>query len=53
MSNCKHDRRFGTRPMRVAREGRVAAGRGQNAPVRFWIITIMLVLVDLSTLKIR
>jgi hypothetical protein len=39
--------------MRAAREGRAAAGRGQNPPERFWIITIMLVLVGLSTLKIR
>jgi hypothetical protein len=39
--------------MREAREGRAAAGRGQNPSVRFWIITIMLVLVGLPTLKIR
>ncbi|HKA38421.1 MAG TPA: hypothetical protein VKD25_01520 [Burkholderiales bacterium] len=29
------------------------AGRSQNRPVRFWIITMMLVLVGLSTLKLR
>jgi len=28
-------------------------GRSQNQPVRFWIITMMLVLVGLSTLKLR
>jgi UDP-N-acetylmuramyl pentapeptide phosphotransferase/UDP-N-acetylglucosamine-1-phosphate transferase len=28
-------------------------GRSQNRPVRFWIITMMLVLVGLSTLKLR
>jgi len=28
-------------------------GRSQNPPVRFWIITMMLVLVGLSTLKLR
>jgi len=28
-------------------------GRSQNHPVRFWIITMMLVLVGLSTLKLR
>jgi UDP-N-acetylmuramyl pentapeptide phosphotransferase/UDP-N-acetylglucosamine-1-phosphate transferase len=28
-------------------------GRSHNPPVRFWIITIMLVLVGLSTLKLR
>ncbi|MCE9639192.1 MAG: hypothetical protein K8S22_03400 [Betaproteobacteria bacterium] len=27
-------------------------GRSQNQPVSFWIITIMLVLVGLSTLKL-
>jgi hypothetical protein len=53
MNRHKHDGVFWTRLMRAAREGRAAAGRGQNAPVRFWIITIMLVLVGLSTLKIR
>ena len=31
-----------------------ASGRSQNHPrVRFWIITMMLVLVGLSTLKLR
>ena len=29
------------------------AGRSQNRPGRFWIITMMLVLVGLSTLKLR
>ena len=29
------------------------AGRSQNRPERFWIITMMLVLVGLSTLKLR
>jgi hypothetical protein len=53
MNRHEHDRRFWTRLTRAAREGRVAAGRGQNPPERFWIITIMLVLVGLSTLKIR
>jgi UDP-N-acetylmuramyl pentapeptide phosphotransferase/UDP-N-acetylglucosamine-1-phosphate transferase len=33
----------------LARHG----GRSQNCPVRFWIITMMLVLVGLSTLKLR
>jgi UDP-N-acetylmuramyl pentapeptide phosphotransferase/UDP-N-acetylglucosamine-1-phosphate transferase len=28
-------------------------GRSHNQPVRFWIITMMLVLVGLSTLKLR
>ena len=28
-------------------------GRSQNQPVRFWIITMMLVLIGLSTLKLR
>ena len=28
-------------------------GRSQNRPVSFWIITMMLVLVGLSTLKLR
>ena len=28
-------------------------GRSHNRPVRFWIITMMLVLVGLSTLKLR
>jgi UDP-N-acetylmuramyl pentapeptide phosphotransferase/UDP-N-acetylglucosamine-1-phosphate transferase len=33
---------------------RQAAGRSQNqVVVRFWIITMMLVLVGLSTLKLR
>ena len=30
-----------------------AGGRNQNQEVRFWIITMMLVLVGLSTLKLR
>jgi UDP-N-acetylmuramyl pentapeptide phosphotransferase/UDP-N-acetylglucosamine-1-phosphate transferase len=33
----------------LARHG----GRSQNRPVRFWIITMMLILVGLSTLKLR
>lgn len=53
MNMDKHERTGWTRLMRVAREGRVAAGRSQNPSVRFWIITIMLVRVGLSTLKIR
>lgn len=32
---------------------RLGRGRSQNQPVRFWIITMMLVLVGLSTLKLR
>ena len=28
-------------------------GRSQNQRVRFWIITMMLILVGLSTLKLR
>jgi UDP-N-acetylmuramyl pentapeptide phosphotransferase/UDP-N-acetylglucosamine-1-phosphate transferase len=32
---------------------RLWRGRSQNQPVRFWIITMMLVLVGLSTLKLR
>ncbi len=31
----------------------VVRGRDQNPPVRFWIITMMLVLFGLSTLKLR
>jgi len=38
---------------REPREGRAAAGRGQNPFVRFRIIPIMRVLVGPSTLKIR
>ena len=30
-----------------------AAGRSQNQSVRFWIITMLLVLFGLSTLKLR
>ncbi|HEX8010288.1 MAG TPA: hypothetical protein VF814_05060 [Casimicrobiaceae bacterium] len=30
-----------------------AAGRSQNQQVRFWIITMLLVLFGLSTLKLR
>jgi UDP-N-acetylmuramyl pentapeptide phosphotransferase/UDP-N-acetylglucosamine-1-phosphate transferase len=32
---------------------RCAGGRNQNQKVRFWIISMMLVLVGLSTLKLR
>jgi len=32
---------------------RSALCRSQNPPVRFWIITMMLCLVGLSTLKLR
>jgi UDP-N-acetylmuramyl pentapeptide phosphotransferase/UDP-N-acetylglucosamine-1-phosphate transferase len=39
--------------MRAAREANAVSGRGQTTPVRFWIISMMLVLVGLSTLKIR
>jgi hypothetical protein len=54
MNGHEHDGRVWTRLMRrQPREARAAGGRGQNPPVRFWIITIMLVLVGLSTLKIR
>jgi len=31
----------------------IAAGRSQNPQVRFWIITMLLVLFGLSTLKLR
>jgi UDP-N-acetylmuramyl pentapeptide phosphotransferase/UDP-N-acetylglucosamine-1-phosphate transferase len=30
-----------------------SAGRSQNQPVSFWIISMMLVLIGLSTLKLR
>ncbi len=53
MNTYEHDGGFWTRLMREAREGRPEVGRGQNPQVRFWIITSMLVLVGLSTLKIR
>ncbi len=54
MNRHEHDGGFGTRLMRrQPREARAASGRGQNPHVRFWIITIMRVLVGLSTLKIR
>jgi UDP-N-acetylmuramyl pentapeptide phosphotransferase/UDP-N-acetylglucosamine-1-phosphate transferase len=54
MNRHEHDGRVWTRrTRREPREARAAGGRGQNRPVRFWIITIMLVLVGLSTLKIR
>jgi UDP-N-acetylmuramyl pentapeptide phosphotransferase/UDP-N-acetylglucosamine-1-phosphate transferase len=39
--------------MRAAREANAVSGRGQTSFVRFWIISMMLVLVGLSTLKIR
>ena len=51
--------------MREAHNGKIGAtltreavlstqcGRDQNLPVRFWIITMMLVLFGLSTLKLR
>jgi hypothetical protein len=39
--------------MRAARDGRATAGRGRNPSVRFWIVTIMLVLVGLPAPKIR
>jgi UDP-N-acetylmuramyl pentapeptide phosphotransferase/UDP-N-acetylglucosamine-1-phosphate transferase len=32
---------------------RFGRGRHQNPPVRFWIITMLLVLFGLSTLKLR
>ena len=35
------------------RDAESAGGRNQNQKVRFWIITMMLVLVGLSTLKLR
>jgi UDP-N-acetylmuramyl pentapeptide phosphotransferase/UDP-N-acetylglucosamine-1-phosphate transferase len=34
-------------------KGAGAAGRSQNQMVRFWIITTLLVLFGLSTLKLR
>jgi hypothetical protein len=39
----------------TGRDGRFSAARGrdQNPPVRFWIITMMLVLFGLTTLKLR
>lgn len=39
--------------LRGAQVKRLWRGRSQNHPVRFWIITMMLVLVGLSTLKLR
>lgn len=49
----EHDEGVWTRLMRAAREASVVSGRGQTPSVRFWIITMMLVLVGLSALKIR
>ena len=53
MSEDKHDGWVWTRLMRAAREASAASGRGQTSPVRLWIISMMLVLVGPSTLKIR
>jgi hypothetical protein len=53
MSEVKHDGCDWTRLMRAAREASAASGRGQTSPARFWIISMMLVLVGPSTLKIR
>ena len=39
--------------LRGAQVKRPWRGRSQNQNVRFWIITMMLVLVGLSTLKLR
>jgi UDP-N-acetylmuramyl pentapeptide phosphotransferase/UDP-N-acetylglucosamine-1-phosphate transferase len=40
--------------LRVSEQVKAAAGRNQyQVVVRFWIITMMLVLVGLSTLKLR
>lgn len=33
--------------------GAVTLGRHQNLPVRFWSISMMLVLIGLSSLKLR
>ncbi|WP_324779952.1 hypothetical protein [Thiobacillus sedimenti] len=42
---------------RLGGDSRVGAagtlGRHQNLPVRFWIISMMLVLIGLSSLKLR
>ena len=37
----------------VASVKRLWRGRHQNPPVRFWIITMLLVLIGLATLKLR
>jgi hypothetical protein len=53
MKYDEHDGCGWTRLTRAAREASIASGRGHSHPVRFWIISMMLVLVGLSTLKIR
>jgi hypothetical protein len=53
MSGDERDGGGWTRLMRAAREASMASGRGQTPPVRFWILSMMLVLVGLWTLKLR
>jgi hypothetical protein len=53
MSRDEHDGGSWTRLTRAAREASNASSRGQTPSVRFWIISMMLVLAGLSTSKIQ
>ena len=55
MKEMAHDLVSAQANLRAAQvKARFRAGRRQNqVVVRFWIITMMLVLVELSTLKLR
>jgi UDP-N-acetylmuramyl pentapeptide phosphotransferase/UDP-N-acetylglucosamine-1-phosphate transferase len=55
MKEMAHDLVSAKANLRAAQvKPRLRGGRSQNhAVVRFWIITMMLVLVGLSTLKLR
>ena len=52
--NCANDHLISVKVnVSVANVKRLWRGRSQNQIVRFWILTMMLVLVGLSTLKLR
>jgi UDP-N-acetylmuramyl pentapeptide phosphotransferase/UDP-N-acetylglucosamine-1-phosphate transferase len=53
MNHANHNLISAKANVSVANVKRLWRGRSQNHSVRFWIITMMLVLVGLSTLKLR
>ena len=54
MPMASHDLIWAEANLRIAQvKAAHAAGRSQNQKVSFWIITMLLVLFGLSTLKLR
>ena len=50
---CRDPHRYGPEPRRSTRQVEIGGVKESQVVVRFWIVTMMLVLFGLSTLKLR